>query len=82
MSVQYYGFYFSCNADSSANDKTVYVELLRDGNAVRLGARYKNSEPNHLYEIEMDSNDLRMFGEMCIDLSTKMRLAESLSRSA
>ena len=73
MSVTYYGFYFSANADGSANDCTVHVEMQKNGGTVKLAPRYKNSEPNSLYEIEMDENDLALFGQMCIDLSRTMK---------
>lgn len=68
MSVQYFGFYFSCNTDKSANDYTVYAELDEDGD-VKLSIRYKNAEPNSLYQITMDANDLNKFGKMCCDMA-------------
>jgi hypothetical protein len=72
MSEQKVGFYFSCDADGSPNDHTIYVEQRNEG-TVTLGARYKNSEPNHLYEIEMDADDLQAFGQMCLALAQQMR---------
>lgn len=73
MSNQNFGFYFSCNADGTANDYTIYVESSDDGETVKLGARYKNSQPNTLYEISMDSEDLDVFGHMCLSLSSRMK---------
>jgi hypothetical protein len=69
--TQLLGFYFSCNADKSANSQTIYVDRLSRTNVV-LGARYKNCERNHLYEMEMDAEDLQKFGEMCIDLARQI----------
>lgn len=77
MSTTYYGFYFSANADGSANDYTVNIELQENGGTVKLAPRYKNAEPNSLYEIEMDENDLALFGQMCIDLSNTMKADKS-----
>lgn len=71
MSEQRLGFFFSCNADKSTNDYTIYVQGEALGTVV-MGARYKNSEPNHLYEICMDADDLVTFGNMCIDLAKRM----------
>lgn len=75
MSEQLLGFYFSCNADKSAHDKTIFVDAV-DRSMVRLGARYKNCEPNSLYEIEMDVEDLQKFGQMCIDVAKQMGQAQ------
>lgn len=65
MSEQLIGFYFSCNEDKSAHDKTIYVE--GGLHQVAIGARYKNAERNSLYEITMDAHDLLAFGNMCIN---------------
>jgi len=73
MSVKYFGFYFSSNADGSANDYTIFVELQKNGGTVKIAPRYKNSDPNSLYEIEMDEDDLALFGKMCIDLASTMK---------
>jgi len=73
MSTAYYGFYFSSSADGSSNDYTVYVELQENGGTVNLALRYKNAEPNPLYEIEMDEDDLALFGQMCINLANTMK---------
>lgn len=72
MSEQRLGFYFSCNADRSANDYTIYVEQRSEEQVVTLGARYKNSDPSSLYEIDMDADDLKTFGQMCVDLSVRL----------
>lgn len=77
MSNQNFGFYFSCNADRTANDYTIYVESSDDGETVKLGARYKSSQPNTLYEILMDSEDLEVFGHMCLSLSSRMKNVQS-----
>jgi len=73
MSTAYYGFYFSSSADGTANGYTVYVELHKNGGTVTIAPRYKNSDPNSLYEIEMDEDDLALFGQMCIDLANTMK---------
>lgn len=75
MSEQKVGFYFSCNADKSAHDHTVYV-TQGNGNYVVLGARYKNSEASSLYEMMMDPEDLLAFGQMCINLATALRQSD------
>jgi len=36
---------------------------------VAIGARYKNCEPNHLYELLLDPGDLRAFGRQCLILA-------------
>ena len=79
MSEQKAGFYFSCDADGSAHDHTAYAEQRNEG-TVTLGARYKNSDPNHLYEIEMDADDLYAFGQMCIALAQQMQSAAKLKQ--
>lgn len=74
MSQQYFGFYFSSSADGSANDKTVYAEMQTDG-LVKLAIRYKNSDPNHLYEAELDSDDLEILGRQMIQLGRLIKRA-------
>lgn len=73
VSEQKAGFYFSCNADLSAHDYTIFVEQRKE-DTVTIGARNKNSEPNSLYEMEMDAEDLYAFGQMCIGLPNQVRL--------
>ncbi len=80
MSIRYFGFYFSCNADRSTNDYTVYVEMKKFGSTVKLAPRYKNIEANNLYEIEMDEDDLRLFGQMCIEMANAMKLDRQSSQ--
>lgn len=60
------GFYYSSNMDRSANDHTIYVESNSQGDYV-LGVRYKNSERSTLYEIELNADDLIIFGQMLIN---------------
>jgi hypothetical protein len=72
MSEQAMGFYFTCNADKSAHDHTIYVQQRTGDDTITLGARYKNAEPNHLYEIEMDAADLLRFAELCVNLVQSM----------
>jgi len=74
MSNQFFGFYFSGNADGSANDYTLYGQI--DGGVCNLGARYKNSERNSLYEINLDADDLVQFGEMCVEFGRWMKNLE------
>lgn len=76
MSEQLMGLYFSCNADKSAHDYTIYVEGI-SASTVKIGARYKNSERNSLYEIEMDADDLQRFGDLCTFLSKQIRNEEA-----
>jgi hypothetical protein len=75
MSVQKLGFYFSANADGSANDRTIYVE--GDSQSVLLTARYKNAEPSGLYTIELDAADLARFGRLCLALAGEMQRSEA-----
>jgi hypothetical protein len=75
MSEQRAGFYFSCNADGSAHDYTLYVQQTDSRNVVNIGARYKNADRNSIYEIDLDANDLYRFGHMCIDLALQMKEA-------
>jgi hypothetical protein len=75
MSTQLITVLFSCNADASANDYTVSLEQRIDSNTVLLGARYKSSQPNRLYQIEMDADDLQAFGELCIAVARLLRNA-------
>jgi hypothetical protein len=73
MSEQKLGFFFSCNADLSEYDHTIYVQYVQtSSNTIVIGARYKSCDPNHLYEIEMDTDDLRIFGQMCRDLACQI----------
>ena len=72
MSEQKSGFFFSCNADKSAHDYTIFAQSNEMGN-IQIGARYKNSPENKSYEIEMDADDLVTFGNMCIDLAAQLR---------
>lgn len=76
MSEQKAGFYFSSNADGSAHDQTIFAEQ-RNKDTATIGARYKNSDPSHLYEIEMDASDLYAFGNMCIALAHQMQIAKN-----
>ena len=79
MSNQLAGFYFSCTADKSANDYTIYVEEVpRDGQTVKLAARYKNSEPNNLYEMILDADDLEAFGQKCLDHARHMKARRAI----
>lgn len=71
VSEQKVGLYFSCNANKLAHDHAIYIDAI-DRATVVLGARYKNSERNHLYEMHMDKDDLQRFGQMCIDLAKSM----------
>ena len=70
MSEKFLGFSFSGCADHSAHDKTVYV--AGDMKTVTLAVRYKNSERNALYEIELDADDLWTLGSLCRSLSRVM----------
>jgi hypothetical protein len=72
MSNQLFGFYFTGDADKSTHDRTIFVDVARNGNAV-IEARYKNAEHNTLYTIELDHEDLECFGAMCINLAKQMR---------
>jgi hypothetical protein len=73
MSEQAISFFFSCNADKSAHDHTLYVQQSAPGaNTVTIGARYRNANPSHLYEIELDPADLISFGNMCQQLGKIM----------
>lgn len=77
MSEHVISFAFCCNADRSAHDHTMYVNgNARDQRTVTLGARYKNSEPSHLYEIEMDADDLECFGALCQSVARLIRTQE------
>ena len=71
MSVQRIAVAFSCNADASAHDRTIYLQQT-DEETVKVGARYKNSEPNHLYELEMDADDLRDFARLCEAIANQL----------
>ena len=61
------GIYYSSSADRSANDHTIYVDRDDKGDFV-IAIRYKNSEPNSLYESVLDSRDLVVLGQMLINL--------------
>lgn len=78
MSEQRAGFYFSCNADKSAHDYTIYVDATGFDNVVNVGARYKNAERSGVHEIMMDVEDLERFGQMCIDLARQMKEARNV----
>lgn len=73
MSEQAVGGYFTCNADKSAHDFTIYLIGKPGEDTVTLAPRYKNAESNHLYEQIMDANDLRSFGEFCISIANLMQ---------
>ncbi len=74
MSSKKYGFYFSSDADQSPHDFTIYVQSSNDiEETVILAARYKNAERNHIYEMMLTADDLELFGQMCIDLSERMK---------
>jgi len=65
------GFHFSSSQDGSANDYTIYV--YGDLNEVSLGARYKNSDQNGIYEMIMNSNDLVILANLLMALSEQMQ---------
>lgn len=79
MSNQFYGFYFTGNADRSAHDYGMHVDLNKEGNVV-VGARYHSSARNTLFEMEMDAEDLLTFGQMCVDLARQMRAGQRRTR--
>lgn len=68
-----YGFYFSSNADRSANDYCIYVDSDKEEQTVTLAPRYKNSGRNHLYEMTLDPDDLILFGKMCSNFGEWMK---------
>lgn len=70
MSIRLFEMAWSCNADRSANDRALYVKD-GGGDALQLTFRYKNAEPNTLYEMECDTEDLREMARLldfCADL--------------
>jgi len=71
MSNQIFGFYFSGDADKSANDYAIYCDLIQD-DCAKMAIRYKNAERNSIYEIELDAADLETFGTQCINLAKLM----------
>lgn len=64
MSIQLLNINFSCNADKSANDHSIFIQSSDCSDTVKVGAIYKNSERSHLYEMEMDSEDLRQLAKL------------------
>ena len=69
MENRRFGLYFSSNDDIA----TIHIRIANDPEIAKIVVRSKNAEYNQDYEIELDSNDLELFGQMCIDLSEKMR---------
>jgi len=69
------GFHFSSNVDRSSNDRCLYIQ--GDTLIVTIGARYKNSDPSHLYEMEMNKKDLMILSNMLVNLSMQMEDTES-----
>lgn len=72
--TRYFGFYFTSNADGSANDHTLYGQMSNHANTIKLGARYKNSEPSHLYEIELDAKDLRLLAKQLLATANMLEM--------
>lgn len=72
MAHRLFSAHFSSMADCSAHSDWIHFENQRDSDNIRMGIRYRNSEPSPLHEIELDSDDLRALAKLCLAMAEQL----------